>query len=234
MSRLLVAAVFWISCASLRADDPPAKDTRPMRLLPGAQADGAIRLHNQWAIRPAGKQLELGDFPVNIALHPSGQWLAVLHAGYRDHEIIVVELDPKRQRITSRALIDQTFCGLCFDPEGKTLYASGGEFDLVHSFRFEDGYLTQPRKLPIAAKQKFIVSGLAVDPAGKTLCAAGVWGHGVCLISLAKPADQAIVHLTEGSYPYACLVDKAGKRLYVSQWNQASVAIVDLEEKRAT
>ena len=37
-------------------------------------------LPNQWSLRPAGKQLELGVFPVNIALHPSGRWLAVLLA----------------------------------------------------------------------------------------------------------------------------------------------------------
>ena len=39
------------------------------RALPGVQPGGAILLPNQWSIRPAGKQLELGDFPVNLALH---------------------------------------------------------------------------------------------------------------------------------------------------------------------
>src|SRR5436309_3200381 len=65
-----------------------AKSSR--RLLPGVQADGAIQMPNQWSLRPAGKQVELGDFPVNLAVHPSGKWLAALHAGYGDHEVIIV------------------------------------------------------------------------------------------------------------------------------------------------
>ena len=38
--------------------------------LPGYRPDGSILLPNQWSLRPAGRQIELGDFPVNIALHP--------------------------------------------------------------------------------------------------------------------------------------------------------------------
>src|SRR5438445_10761631 len=112
MSRLAVA-VWLLVGSSLCADEPVKTKTTP-RTLPGVEPGGLIRLPNQWAIRPAGKHIELGDFPVNTALHPSGQWLAVLHAGHGDHEVIIVDLDPKRPRIVSRAIIDQTFYGVCF------------------------------------------------------------------------------------------------------------------------
>src|SRR5580704_8890693 len=69
----------------------PAASPAP-RLLPGLLADGFVQLPNQWRLRPAGTQIEVGDFPVNVALHPGGQFLAVLHAGYRDHEILTVAL----------------------------------------------------------------------------------------------------------------------------------------------
>ncbi len=29
-----------------------------------------VLLPNQWSLRPAGRQVPLGDFPVNIAMHP--------------------------------------------------------------------------------------------------------------------------------------------------------------------
>src|SRR5262249_43807536 len=82
------------------------------RLLPGVQSDGTVQLHNQWRLRPAGKHLTVGDFPVNIALHPSGKWLAILHAGYGDHEVAIVDIAAKKQRIVSRATIDEAFYGL--------------------------------------------------------------------------------------------------------------------------
>src|SRR5262245_12072211 len=91
----------------------------PARVLPGLQADGFVQLPNQWRLRPAGTQIDLGDFPVNMALHPDGRFLAVLHAGYREHEVAVVDLAGARPRIVSRAVIEQAFYGLCFAPDGR-------------------------------------------------------------------------------------------------------------------
>src|SRR5207244_10668487 len=107
------------------------------RLLPGVLTSGAIQLPNQWSLRPAGTQVTLGDFPVNIAVHPDGRWLAILHAGYGVHEVVIVDVGNARNKITCRVSMDQTFYGLAFSPDGKTLYASGGEFEVVHAYDFE-------------------------------------------------------------------------------------------------
>ena len=58
----------------------------------GSAADGSVLLPNQWSLRPAGRQVALGDFPVNIAVHPDGGIAAVLHCGHGPHEIVVVDL----------------------------------------------------------------------------------------------------------------------------------------------
>jgi DNA-binding beta-propeller fold protein YncE len=192
-----------------------------------------VRLHNQWSIRPAGGQLELGDFPVNTALHPSGKWLAVLHAGYGKHEVIIVEPDAKKAQVVCRVTLPQTFNGLCFAPDGKTLYTSGGEFEVVHAFDFGDGYLSRPRQLKVhEGEGKFIVSGLAVDPTGNVLCVAGTWGDAVCLYPLNGKGEKVTVPLGKDSYPFTCLVDRPRNRLYVSLWNKSAVAVVDLSEKK--
>ncbi len=44
--------------------------------LPGRRPDGSVLLPNQWSLRPAGQQIELGDFPVNIAMHPKSRYAA--------------------------------------------------------------------------------------------------------------------------------------------------------------
>ena len=54
------------------------------------QPDGSILLPNQWSLRPAGRQVELGDFPINMAVHPRGRFAAILHSGYSAHEVVVV------------------------------------------------------------------------------------------------------------------------------------------------
>src|SRR5437763_909083 len=139
MYRCVLPLLIFLGILATQEGEP--KQTAPSKpILPGAQPDGSVKLPNLWSLRPAGKQLELGDFPVNLALHPSGRWLAALHAGYGTHEVVIVDLDPKRHKIVSRVALDQTFAGVCFTPDGKHLYASGGEFDLLHAFQFEDGY----------------------------------------------------------------------------------------------
>jgi len=58
-------------CVSVLAQEP-GKTTKPIT-LPGVMADGGVRLPNTWSIRPAGKQIELGDFPISIAMRRSQQ-----------------------------------------------------------------------------------------------------------------------------------------------------------------
>ena len=94
-------------------------------------------LPNQWSLRPTGKQVEVGNFPVNVALHPQGDWAAVLHSGYGPHEVVVVDL--KTASVVSRVTLPKTFYGLCFTPDGKQLLVSGGEDDVVYQFHFADG-----------------------------------------------------------------------------------------------
>ena len=118
-------------------------------MLPGVQPGGEVLLPTQWSLRPAGQQLAARRLPRQLALHPDGQYLAVLHAGYGDHEVIIVDLDAgKEQHRLPRARSTQTFYGLTFSPDGKTLFASGGEFEVVHAFAFDDGLLGNRQRDP--------------------------------------------------------------------------------------
>ncbi len=190
MPRYTAAALLFLTLNLARAGEPPKA---PLR-LPGAQLDRSVRLPNSWTIRPAGVQVELGDFPVNLALHPDRRWLAALHAGYGTHEIQIVELGSK-PRVRSRVTLPQTFQGLVFAPDGKTLYASGGEFESVHAFDFADGFLTRPREIKLS-DTKFLTAGLASQDWGHpgfsatTLRGARHVGHLTCSWSLSLRADR--------------------------------------------
>ena len=210
-----------------KAPSNEAPVRREPRRLPGAQAGGSVLLPTQWSIRPAGDQVPLGDLPVNIAAHPSGRWAAVLHAGYGEHEVIIVDLE--RKTIVTRASVPYAFYGLAFDPSGRRLYASGGEDDLVHAYRFEKGYLSDPREIPIGTPGgKGVVSGLSVSRDGQTLFAASAWGDTVAIVPLAPKAAVRRVRLPAGSYPYATLPAQDGLRLFVSLWGRSAVVVVNI------
>src|SRR5580704_9755843 len=108
---------------------------------PGLQPDGSVLLHNQWSVRPAGRQIALSNcFPVNVAVEPKGRHAAVLLAGYTAHEVVAVDLNTGT--VTSRAPLHEAFYGLAFSHDGSALYCSGGGDEVVHRFSFLNGQLT--------------------------------------------------------------------------------------------
>ncbi len=140
-------------------------------------------LPNQWFLRPVGKQVVLGDFPVNIAIHPGGRFAAILHCGYGRHEITVVEISTSK--LVSRVEIDEAFYGLAFSQDGRQIFCSGAGDETIHSFSFADGFLFDPRKIKLRpARQRGIPAGLCLTRDGKTLFVANVWGHRVTEVDL--------------------------------------------------
>jgi DNA-binding beta-propeller fold protein YncE len=237
-SRPLAAvALLVVACAGLAlapgagSEGPkPGGTSLPPRVLPGIQPEGSVLLPNGWSLRPAGKQAGLGDFPVNVAVHPSGRFVAVLHAGFGEHEIHVAETRRTGPRIVSRVRLDQSFYGICFSPDGSTLYASGAEFEVVHAYEFRDGLLGRHHEVPVVdVSATFVPAGIATDAQGKHLYAAGVSGDAVALIPLDKPQARRIVKLAGHSNPYAVLPETEGQRLFVSLWGASAVAAVDRE-----
>jgi len=185
------------------AQEPRAKDAKadalPGRVLPGLRRDGFVQLPNQWALKPTGRSVELGDFPVNIALHPTGQFAAVLHAGFGPHEVVIVDLNQERTRVLTRATLTQSFYGLTFSPDGKQLYASGCESQTVHVFDFNRGYLSPPRTIDVShdrAKSPIVVGGLAMDAAGKDLFVASPWADCVVRVPLENPDNRVLIPMT--------------------------------------
>src|SRR3989442_2993442 len=134
--------------------------------LPGQTSDGSVLLPNQWSLRPVGKQVTLGDFPVNIAVHPSSRFAAMLHSGYSEHEIVVVAIPSGK--VVSRAGIEESFYGLAFNPDGSRLYCSGAGEELIHAFKFTEGYLSDHAEIHLRdAQARGMPTGLAISKDAK-------------------------------------------------------------------
>lgn len=177
----------------------PAPNALLDRVLPGLRRDGTVQLPNQWSLRPAGRHLEVGDFPINMALHPTGEYVAVLCAGFRDHEVVIVDLNPQRSRVVSRATIDQAFYGLTFSPDGSKLYASGGEFERIEVFDFQRGYLRKESALTVSAgrlQATTVVGGLAFDSTGRDLLVASPWADAFIRVPLVNPENLKVILLS--------------------------------------
>jgi sialate O-acetylesterase len=60
----------------------------------------------------------VGDFPINVALHPGGAFVAVLHSGWGQHEVRI--LNVKTGLAVSQVAIAESFYGLAWSPGGES------------------------------------------------------------------------------------------------------------------
>jgi YVTN family beta-propeller protein len=180
------AALCLTALFVLEAVRCPAQPVAPPIKWPGPQADGSVLLHNQWSLRPAGQQIELGSLPVNVAVHPKGQYAAVLHSGYGPHEVLVVDLNARA--VVSRAPLHESFYGLAFSADGNALYCSGGADEVIHRFAFLNGKLAGDTEIRVRDPSlRAVPCGVTVDRAQRRLFIANVWGDCASEVDLGPP-----------------------------------------------
>jgi DNA-binding beta-propeller fold protein YncE len=241
MRKLFPAIVGAIALGSaLHAAKSPS-------LLPGLQRDGSVMLPNQWSLRPVGVHVPVGDFPVNIAMHPGGAFAAVLHSGWGQHEVRILDL--KKSKLVSQVALDEAFYGVAWSPDGKKLYVSGAAAEVIHAFDFADGFLSAHREWQLRpAEEQGVVGGLAVSADGRALYVAEPWGQRVEKISTSDgkllwtrqlaAAQRFEVTMPESErlkggfdpdapFPYTCVVDAKSDRVFVSLWANSTVLVLD-------
>jgi len=207
----------------------PLRQVNPEPIWPGMNNSGSVTLPNGWSLKPAGVQIVLGDFPVMIAPHPTANLLAVQHAGYGEHEIMLI--DTKTNRKVSGAVISTSFAGIVWSGDGRHLFVSGGFDDVVHRFDFDGrDALTNRTTLTYPDRTRRVPGGMAITSQGETLAVANVFGHSVALFNLNDEGGtiRAEIPLGEETYPYTTLFDEPRGRLYVSLWGGAKVVAIDL------
>jgi DNA-binding beta-propeller fold protein YncE len=214
--------VLALACGSV-----VAQETQTKPIWPGLTKAGAVVLPNGWSLKPAGRQAKLGDFPVAIAEHPSEPVLAVLHAGYGEHE--VVTLEAASGKVIARVALKESFQGLTWSPDGKRLFVGGGWDDVIYRFDHAGGLLSNKFEIkypPKAASSPRVPGSIALSKNGETLWVASVFGHSVMKFDI-DGKFQSELSLGEDTFPYGLAWDEAKSRLYVSLWNRAEVAVID-------
>ena len=218
--RPLAAGILAVcaSCSTgpIVTDDRGARattDDSPGRLPTGARLDPATPLH------------DVGQMPLAMIVSPEGDRLVLLLNGWRDEGIQVVE------RATGKVLqtvkLPAAFLGLVFSVDGKTLYASGGNTDVIYVFSWaggadalRDSIVLQPRATPRANGLRY-PAGLAVSRDGRQLYVAENLVDSLAVVDLAT--NRVAQRLATGRYPYGVVVAPDGG-VYVSNWGAQHVS----------
>ena len=184
-------------------------------------------LPNQWSLRPTGKQVEVGNFPVNVALHPQGDWAAVLHSGYGPHEVVVVDL--KTDSVVSRVTLPQDVLRSlrsrptendCWSAAAKTTSSTSSTLPTAISRTARSSIFPRKRRprWPPAWRA-------ATTASGSTRPAAWAIGWRPCRWNMRRNRGRSPCRREAAPTPRWPAAKT--NRLYVSLWGKSSVAVVD-------
>ena len=198
---------------------------------PGRQPNGATLLPNGWRIAPAGKNVLIGDLPLNMVMSPDGRVIVVTNNGWAKPTLNV--FDTKTEAVVGRTMsLDNAWLGLAWSADGARLYAAGAAENSIYEFGWGRGALTEAGRISIGQPERRsagefmnagFVGGLAAAPDGKTLYAIQVFGQALSAIDLQARKEVKKVGLP--AEPYTTIVSADGRTVFVSLWGGSKVLV---------
>ncbi|MFL5610339.1 MAG: SMP-30/gluconolactonase/LRE family protein [Gemmatimonadaceae bacterium] len=213
---LIFAAVAVAGCSSpspRAAAAIAAQDPSGVRRLPtGAQLD------------PAGASYDVGPMPLAMILTPEKNRLIVLLNGWREQGIQVV--DRRSGQVLQTVALPAVFLGVAFAPDGKALYVSGGNQDVIYRFDWNGERATLVDSIALAVKQPRrsgtrYPAGIAISPDGRSLYTAENLGDSLAVVDVAT--RRVVQRLATEKYPYGVTVGPDGT-VYASAWGGWTVS----------
>ena len=190
---------------------------------------GRVTLPNGWKLTPAGKFLPLGDLPLNIALSPSGKLAAVTNNGQSDQTIQLIDVE--KETVLDTIVIKKSWLGLAFTSDGKYLYASGGNDNIIIRYAIRDNKLSPVDTITIgkAWPERISIAGIALDDQGKKLYA--VTKENNSLYVMNTLTGKLLGQYPLGGEGYTCLLSPDSKILYISCWGCDKVILFDTQKQ---
>jgi len=197
--------------------------------LPGkVSTTGQVLLPNGWKLSPAGRQLPLGDLPLNMQLSPSGKLLAVTNNGQSTQSLQLI--DPVQEKVLAEKVLSTAWYGLAFSGDGNNLYVSAGNGNVILDFDVNKGKLRDPDTIRLGEawpKSKICPTGITVTKDGTRLYTVTKEDNSIYTVDLKTRKVISAVPLPE--LAYACVLSPDEKVLYVSVWGSNQVVKFDTQ-----
>ncbi len=174
---------------------------------------------------PAAPAADVGPMPLTIRRSPDGSRLVMSLGGYSEQGVQVI--DAGTGRVVQDLPQAAAFVGLGFSPDGRVLYSSGGNQDVVYRYDWRDGTarlrdsLVLAPKAPRAAGKRY-PAGLAASPDGTMLYVAENLADSLAVIDVGT--GEVVQRFATDRYPYDVAVDARGT-VYVSAWGGNTVSV---------
>lgn len=201
----------------------------------GFRDAGVTLLPNGWRIAPAGRGLQVGDFPLSMVQSPNGRYVIISNNGWSKPSLTIV--DTQQEYVKAVVPVDHAWLGLAWSPDGRRLYSSGAAANTIHEFTWAENTLKAAGQFVLAkpsltpswdnADAAGFVGGVAVSGDGKHLFAVHVLGKALSAVDLVRNRVRQTIMLP--AEPYTTVLSKDGRTLFVSLWGGAKILALDPE-----
>jgi len=191
-----------------------------------------VFLPNGWKLTAVGKQVPLGDLPLNIAISPSVKLAAVTNNGESTQTIQLIAIDGAT--ILDSIVTGKSWLGLTFSDDSKMLYASGGNDNIIIRYSVINDRLSPYDTIVIGKPwpERISIAGLALDDKGNRLYAVTRENNSLYVID--TRTKKVLSTLELGGEGYTCLLSPDRKSLYISCWGCDKLLVFDTAAGKIT
>ncbi len=234
----------WVIGASLcLVSNIVGQDASEKPKFAGPTESGFL-LPNGWHLTPVGKHIESSDMVLNIHPLADNRHAIATTNGFNDHKLMLVDLVDHKIVAEDKSL--QSWFGLAVDKAESKVWWSGGGAGYLHQFELKDKSwrrISQPEpdsskasREELAAlrdklrKENAFRSGILLDETRQCLYSLHINAGKLVVTSLID--GSAVKELDLGGRPYDVQFVNQGRLLYVSDWANAQVQVVDVDSLR--
>ena len=184
-------------------------------------------LHNGWKLTPAGRQVNIGQFPLNMILTKDCNYAVTSNSGMGENSLSVIDL--KSAKEIQRVIVSNLWYGLAFNENDSQLFVSGGNNNRIYIFNFQDGSLSLKDSIILGdkfPKGKVSITGIDFVKNKDFVLAVSKESNSLYVCDL---KSKKILHTVKlDGECYDVKVNHSGTFAYVSVWGKSEIAKINL------
>ncbi|MBO9620160.1 MAG: hypothetical protein J7539_14110 [Niabella sp.] len=188
-----------------------------------------VELPNGWSLTPVGMSIPLSsDLPLNMAVSPDGNYVAVTNNGNGKHTIDLIAL--KQQKLVQQVPISSAWLGLCFGKITPYLYVSGGNNNIIVRYTLQQAQLKVKDTLTLGRpwpKDKISPAGLVVDDQRQRLYVVTKEDNALYVCDV--HSMKVIKKISLSAEAYTCALNPVLPELYISAWGGKKIWVYNIQ-----